>query len=77
MLDSHLKREDITEIAFLLYAVIKKVISLLPKEVSCDFIDKLSVNSEFTIATAIQSHLQGILKMPSDSEEVHVVENQV
>lgn len=43
-------REDITESAFLLYAVIRQVIVLLPSEVSCDLIEcKFSMDNPFRV----------------------------
>jgi hypothetical protein len=57
VLDSHLKREDITEIAFLLYAVLLRILQLLPKEVCCDFIEKLPIKTASTVEIAIKSHL--------------------
>ncbi len=77
ILDSHLKREDITEIAFLLYAVLAKVLQHLPREVSCDTTDKLPERTPSSIEAAIKAHLSSILKMPVGSEEVTVVEKQV
>ena len=77
VLNSLRTREDITEIAFLLFTVVHRVVLLLPAEVVCEFIDKQQLKSKQAVSKAVRTHLQHILKMPAQSEEVQIVEGQV
>jgi hypothetical protein len=53
-----------------MYVVIKKIFFFLPKEVTCDFIDRLPTKDFPTIQTAVVTHLKGQLQMTTNYDEV-------
>ena len=65
-------REDITEIVFLMYAVLLRVLLNLPDEVFSEFLQNESVLT--SVREAIQKSLQKQLNMPPGTDQEKIVE---
>ena len=73
VLNSQRGREDIAELAFLLFAVLRFCVLLLPSQVTCELLDKLPSRDVPSVEAAVKDYLQKALKMPSGLEETTVV----
>jgi len=62
---------------FLLYVVVKKLIMLLPKEVTCDFIERLPKKDFSSLKAEVEAHLHRLLQMSPNIEEARIIEKSV
>jgi len=62
---------------FLLYVVVKKLILLLPKEVSCDFFERLPKKDLSFVKAEVEAHLHRLLQMSPNIEEAKIIEKSV
>jgi len=77
VLDSSRSRQELLEMVFLLYVVVRKLILLLPGEVTSDFFERLPSKDFNFVKSEVDAHLQRQLQMSPNIEEVKIIEKSV